>query len=87
MLIQTSDGLEGTIQYRGYSIHDIIGKKKFVDVSHLLIWGDWPSTEEARIYQERLNNVPQIDDSVFNVIRSFPYAIIPVSHARKAYSG
>ncbi|KAK7926511.1 citrate synthase [Apiospora marii] len=66
------DGLEGTIQYRGYSIHDIIGKKKFVDVSHLLIWGDWPSTEEARIYQERLNNVPLIDDSVFNVIRSFP---------------
>ncbi|KAK8093876.1 hypothetical protein PG997_000561 [Apiospora hydei] len=66
------DGLEGTIQYRGYSIHDIIGKKKFVDLSHLLIWGHWPSADEARVYQERLNNVPMIDDSVFNVIRSFP---------------
>ncbi|KAK8039549.1 hypothetical protein PG993_007960 [Apiospora rasikravindrae] len=66
------DGLEGTIQYRGYSIHDIIGKKKFVDLSYLLIWGHWPSVDEARVYQERLNNVPMIDESVFNVIRSFP---------------
>ncbi|KAK8107065.1 uncharacterized protein PG998_009078 [Apiospora kogelbergensis] len=66
------DGLEGTIQYRGYSIHDIIGKKKFVDLSHLLIWGHWPSAEEAQTYQKRLNDVPLIDESVFNVIRSFP---------------
>lgn len=69
---ETSDGLEGTIQYRGYSIHDIIGKKKFVDLSHLLIWGHWPSAEEAQTYQKRLNDVPLIDESVFNVIRSFP---------------
>lgn len=67
-----SDGLEGTIQYRGYSIHDIIGKKKFSDLSYLLIWGSWPTAEEAQKYQERLNNVPLIDESVFNVIRSFP---------------
>ncbi|KAI0384968.1 citrate synthase [Hypomontagnella monticulosa] len=66
------DGLEGTIQYRGYSIHDVIGKKKFVDLSYLLIWGEWPTAEEAQKYQERLNNVPLIDESVFNVIRSFP---------------
>ncbi|KAI1749204.1 citrate synthase [Xylaria castorea] len=66
------DGLEGTIQYRGYSIHDIIGKKKFSDLSYLLIWGSWPTTEQAQKYQERLNDVPLIDESVFNVIRSFP---------------
>ncbi|ETS77643.1 hypothetical protein PFICI_09705 [Pestalotiopsis fici W106-1] len=66
------DGLEGTIQYRGYSIDDIIGKKKFVDVSHLLIWGKWPSADEAQTYQQRLNDVPLINETVFNVIRSFP---------------
>ncbi|KAF2964383.1 hypothetical protein GQX73_g9198 [Xylaria multiplex] len=66
------DGLEGTIQYRGYSIHDIIGKKKFADLSYLLIWGNWPTAEEAQKYQERLNDVPLLDESVFNVIRSFP---------------
>ncbi|KAI0523890.1 citrate synthase [Xylaria bambusicola] len=66
------DGLEGTIQYRGYSIHDIIGKKKFADLSYLLIWGHWPSPQEAKNYQDRLNEVPLIDDNVLNVIRSFP---------------
>ncbi|GAW23113.1 hypothetical protein ANO14919_126630 [Xylariales sp. No.14919] len=66
------DGLEGTIQYRGYSIHDIIGKKKFADLSYLLIWGSWPSAEEAQKYQQRLNDVPVIGENVLNVIRSFP---------------
>ncbi|KAK0628756.1 citrate synthase [Bombardia bombarda] len=66
------DGLEGTIQYRGYSIHDIIGKKKFEELSYLLIWGSWPSAQEAEQYKERINSVPLIDETVFNVIRSFP---------------
>ncbi|KAI1179930.1 citrate synthase [Nemania sp. FL0916] len=66
------DGLEGTIQYRGYSIDEIIGKRNFAEISHLLIWGNMPSAEEAKEYQDRLNNVPLISDTVFNVIRSFP---------------
>ncbi|RYC64525.1 hypothetical protein CHU98_g1675 [Xylaria longipes] len=44
----------------------------FSDLSYLLIWGSWPTAEEAQRYQERLNDVPLIDESVFNVIRSFP---------------
>ncbi|KAK9424303.1 putative Citrate synthase [Seiridium unicorne] len=66
------DGLEGTIQYRGYSIHDVVGKQKFADLSYLLIWGKWPSSDEVQTYQERLNNVPLLSPSVFDVIRSFP---------------
>ncbi|KAK3693107.1 citrate synthase-like protein [Podospora appendiculata] len=66
------DGLEGTIQYRGYSIHDIYGKKKWIDISHLLIWGTLPSPEEAKAYQDRLNAVPLLDEHVLNVIRAFP---------------
>lgn len=67
-----SDGLKGTIQYRGYDIADIVGKKTFIDTAHLLIWGHWPSSEEARGLHEKLSNVPLIDESVFNVIRAFP---------------
>ncbi|KAI0105028.1 citrate synthase [Nemania sp. FL0031] len=67
-----TDGLEGTIRYRGYPIDAIIGKKTFTELSYLLIWGEMPSDDEAREYQDRLNNVPLIDESVFNVIRSFP---------------
>ncbi|RYP69143.1 hypothetical protein DL771_006237 [Monosporascus sp. 5C6A] len=66
------DGLEGTIHYRGYSIHDIVGKKTFEEVSHLLIWGRWPNAEEKQQFQQRLNSVPLLSDTVLNVIRSFP---------------
>ncbi|KAJ6080570.1 citrate synthase [Penicillium canescens] len=66
------DGLKGTIQYRGYPIADIVGHKKFIDTAHLLIWGNWPSPDESQNLQKKLNNVPLVDESIFNVIRSFP---------------
>ncbi|KAI1161595.1 citrate synthase [Nemania serpens] len=66
------NGLEGEIHYRGYSIQDIVGKKTFTDISHLLIWGKWPTPEEKEKFQQKLNSVPLPDGSVFQVIRSFP---------------
>ncbi|GAP92992.2 putative citrate synthase [Rosellinia necatrix] len=68
------DGLKGEIYYRGYSIQDIVGKKDFTEISHLLIWGKWPTPEEKAKFQQKLNSVPLPDDSVFQVIRSFPFA-------------
>ena len=67
-----SDGLKGTIQYRGYRIEDIVGKKKFIDTAHLLIWGDWPTPEQAQTLHEKLASVPVINESVFKVIQAFP---------------
>ncbi|KAE8167479.1 citrate synthase-like protein [Aspergillus tamarii] len=66
------DGLKGTIQYRGYSINDIVGRKTFIDTAHLLIWGHWPTAAEAETLQQRLDQVPVPEDFVFNVIKSFP---------------
>jgi citrate synthase len=68
----SSNGLEGEIHYRGYSIQDIVGKKIFTEISHLLIWGKWPTPEEKDKFQQKLNSVPLPDGSVFQVIRSFP---------------
>ena len=66
------DGLKGSIQYRGYSITDIIGKKDYCDTLHLLVWGTWPSREQRRRLQENINRVPLPDPYVFDVIRAFP---------------
>lgn len=60
------------IQYRGYSISDIVGKKGFIDTAHLLIWGEWPTIDQRDKLHAKLNSVPLPDQSVFNVIRSFP---------------
>ncbi|KAI1171720.1 citrate synthase [Nemania sp. FL0916] len=66
------NGFEGEIHYRGYSIQDIVGQKTFTDISHLLIWGKWPTQDEKSNFQKKLNSVPLPDGSVFQVIRSFP---------------
>lgn len=65
--------MKGIIQYRGYSIDDIIAQGKgFIDTVHLLIWGHWPSPEEAIRLQNRISDAMVLDGSVYQVIRAFP---------------
>ncbi|RAL03097.1 citrate synthase [Aspergillus ibericus CBS 121593] len=67
------DGTKGIIQYRGYSIDDIISQgKSFIDTVHLLVWGHWPSPIEAKKLQIRIADAMTLDGSVYQVIRSFP---------------
>ena len=53
------------IQYRGYSISNIVGKKGFYDTFHLLVWGRWPSTQEGHKLQQDMQNFPLPHESVF----------------------
>lgn len=72
-----SDGMKGVITYRGYSIDDIISNgKNFIDTVHLLVWGRWPSKEAATKLQEKITIAMRLEESVYNVIRSFPYAML-----------
>ncbi|KAA8649556.1 hypothetical protein EYZ11_006620 [Aspergillus tanneri] len=67
------DGMKGVIQYRGYSIDDIIAEgKSFIDTVHLLVWGHWPSPLEASKLQNKIFAAQRLDGSVYQVIRSFP---------------
>ncbi len=60
------------MQYRGYPIGDIVGKKSFLDTAYLLIWGEWPTHNQLGGFKTKLLNVTLPDQSVFDVIRSFP---------------
>ena len=64
--------MKGLLEYRGYDIGDLVSKKRFVDVQYLLIRGELPSDEEKESWQKEISAVPQLDSSVFNVIRAFP---------------
>jgi citrate synthase len=69
----TSDGLKGSIQYRGYSIVDIVKQRKsYLDTAYLLIWGKWPSKKQNIVLRTELGNVPEPHKCVFDTIRSFP---------------
>ena len=67
------DGIEGSIHYRNFSIVKLIEmKKKFEDVTFLLIWGHLPSQEERQKYKKDLAAAMAPPQLVSDVIQSFP---------------
>src|SRR6187455_2765839 len=40
------DGETGILRYRGYSIEDLAEKSNFLEVAHLLIFGELPSADQ-----------------------------------------
>jgi len=72
------DGIEGSIRYRDISIIDLVGKKRFEDVTFLLIWGHLPSQNQREKYKKELAAAMAPPQMVSDVIRSFPYVKAPV---------
>lgn len=64
---------KGTLQYRQYSITDLIaGEYGYEDCTHLLARGTLPTAEEKIRLRQELFSAMAIPASVFDVIRSFP---------------
>ena len=71
-----SDGAQGIIQHRGYSITDFWQTAEFEDPLHLLVWGHWPSTLEKETIKDELFKAARIiPESVKTVIYAFPYVL------------
>lgn len=66
------DGIEGSIRYRDIPITDLVGKKRFEDVTFLLIWGHLPSQQEREKYRKDLAAAMVPPQMVVDVIHSFP---------------
>lgn len=48
------DGAEGSLEYRGYSIHDLAGRASFEEVAHLLVRGDLPDEPAREAFAKEL---------------------------------
>ena len=57
------DGKEGTLEYRGYSIHDLAENSTFEEVAYLLLYGSLPN-------KTQLNKL----DQELKAARGLPYA-------------
>jgi citrate synthase len=66
------DGVKGSIQYRGYTLDELLEKNDFEDVSFLLIWGHLPSQEEKLQYRSKLAHKATPPEAVVNTIKCFP---------------
>ena len=48
------DGDIGKLLYRGYNIHDLAERSTFEETAYLLLYGDLPTSEELRRFDQEL---------------------------------
>jgi citrate synthase len=73
------DGEKGELRYRGYAIEDIVTKKEYLDVIHLLLTGEFPTDEEKAELDTELRKRSFIHEGLKNLFYSFPDQAHPMA--------
>ncbi|GAA2581183.1 hypothetical protein GCM10010399_08670 [Dactylosporangium fulvum] len=68
--ITNVDGAAGVLEYRGYSIHDLVEHASYEDVAHLLIAGDLPGPDARRQLHTELAAGRRLPPAVLELLRS-----------------
>ncbi len=66
------DGDAGVLRYRGYPIEELATGSSFVEVCHLLIYGELPGPGELKELADRLRQNAAIPDEMRAMIDAFP---------------
>lgn len=64
------DGVAGTLQYRGYSIHDLATHATFEEVCHLLMRGELPTASELDAFDTQMRSHRVVPNAVLDIIRT-----------------
>jgi len=73
------DGDGGILRYRGYPIEELASGKSFLDVSHLLIYGELPSSDRAQEFDLSIRRHTLLHEDLKDFFRSFPQAAHPMA--------
>ncbi len=73
------DGDQGILRYRGYPIEELAGKKSFVEVAYLLIYGELPNETELAEFDDRIRRHTLIHEELKNLFHSMPQNAHPMS--------
>jgi citrate synthase len=69
-LISRVEGDDGILEYRGYSIHDLVAYSTFEEVAYLLMYGDLPDAHKLQEYITLLAHARRLPPPVLNLIHS-----------------
>ena len=72
------DGEEGILRYRGYSIEDLADKADFLEVSHLLIFGELPTKTQLEKFENDIRKYTLVNEEMKNIIDGFPKTAHPM---------
>jgi citrate synthase len=73
------DGERGILRYRGYPIEQLAEKSSFLEVAHLLIYGELPTQAELAKFEAIIIHHTMIKESMRNFFNGFQYNAHPMS--------
>jgi len=80
------DGEAGILSYRGIDIHELAVHSTFEETTYLLWNGCLPTEAELLEFKARLSDARVLDQSIINLLRSFPSTATPMEVLRTAVS-
>jgi citrate synthase len=72
------DGEKGILRYRGYPIEQLAANSSFLEVSYLLIFGELPTADELKSFQEEITLHTLIHEDFHKILDGFPSAAHPM---------
>ncbi len=72
------DGEAGLLVHRGYPIEDLCENCTFIEVIHLLIFGNLPSASEKDQFLNEIREKSLVDEDLKGILKSFPKTAHPM---------
>lgn len=73
------DGDQGILQYRGYPIEQLADRSSFMEVAHLLMHGELPSTDELAEFKDIMTHHTMINENVKRFYSGFYHDAHPMA--------
>ena len=73
------DGEKGILRYRGYSIEDLAEKASFLEVAHLLIYGEMPNKEQKAKFEGGITHHTLIHEDMKKFFEGYPSSAHPMA--------
>jgi len=72
------DGDKGILRYRGYSIEELAEKSNFLEVAHLLIFGELPTQPQYNKFSHDIKTHTLVHEDIKKILDGFPSTAHPM---------
>jgi citrate synthase len=72
------DGDKGILRYRGYAIEDLAEKSNFLEVAHLLIFGELPTQKQYDQFSHDIKTHTLVHEDIKKILDGFPSSAHPM---------
>ena len=72
------NGEKGELRYRGYSIDDLAENASFIQTAYLLIFGEFPTSEQLSKFEADIKAHSEVDSRLLQIVDSFPNSAHPM---------